>query len=314
MDKRAPVLVAGETTLIGSAISRHLRAGGYRVLPGPGDADLADGQSVEAYFAATGPQYVFLVAGRSGGIAANQRFPADLMLDNLLVASHVIHAAHRHGVRKLVYLASSCCYPRQVPQPIGEAALLSGPLEPTNEAYAVAKIAGIKLCQAYARQHGARFVTAIPANAFGPGDDFSPEESHVIAALVRKVHQARVDGQESVAVWGSGTPRREFIYAPDLADACEFVMHHYEDAEPINLGTGIDLSIRELAEMVCATVGYHGTLEFDATRPDGMPRKVLDSSKLSRLGWRPRTRFTDALAETYAWFLEHTWAKELTHA
>lgn len=315
MDRDVRILVAGHTTLIGAAIDRHLREAGFtRVLPAPAGDELLDARAVDECFAALRPQYVFLAAGRSGGIAANQRYPADLMRDNLLVATHVIQAAHRHGVDKLLYLASSCSYPRLAPQPIAETALLTGPLEPTSEAYAVAKIAGLKLCQAYRQQYGAPFITAVPANAFGPGDDFSPEDSHVVGALIRKVHHAHVRGLNEVEVWGTGHARREFIYAPDLADACAFAMTHYDDAEPINLGSGEDRSIRELAEAVCAVVGYRGRLRFDATRPDGMPRKGLDSARLRRLGWRPRTPFAEALTQTYAWFLRHAAREELIHA
>jgi GDP-L-fucose synthase len=315
MDRHAKILVAGDATLIGSAILRHLQNSGCaHVMGTPHALDLTCARSVESYFAEMQPDYVFLAAGRSGGIAANQSFPADLMRDNLLVESHIIHNAYQSRVRKLVYLASSCCYPRLAAQPMREEALLTGPLEPTNEAYALAKIAGIKLCQAYNRQHGTRFVSVIPANAFGPGDDFSPEESHVIAALIRKVHAAKAQGQDEVEVWGSGAPRREFIYAPDLADACTMVIDRYDGTEPINIGAGTDLSIRELAEAVCETVGYSGRLRFDASKPDGMPRKILDSGKLHRLGWRPRTLFMDALAETYAWFLHHEAERMPTHA
>jgi GDP-L-fucose synthase len=315
VEKDARIYVAGGQTLIGSALLYRLEQAGYTdVVGGTNEPILTDSWQVEAFFATTRPEYVFLAAGRSGGISANQRYPADLMRDNLLVECNVIHSANRHRVRKLLYLGSSCSYPRLAPQPMGEESLLTGPLEPTNEAYAVAKIAGIKLCQAYRQQYGAPFLSAIPANAFGPGDDFSLEESHVIAALLRKMHEAKVRRRPEVKVWGSGTPRREFIYVRDLADACVFLMDHYDSPEPINLGAGADLSIRELAEAVQETVGYRGRLEFDASKPDGMPRKALDSSKLSRLGWRPQARFQDALAETYAWYLRCVAQKELAHA
>jgi GDP-L-fucose synthase len=315
LDKEARIYVAGGSTLIGAALLSQLTDDGSgSVIGGVGEPDLTDACAVDEYFAAHAPEYVFLAAGRSGGIAANQRYPAELIRDNLLVECNVIHSAYRHGVRKLVYLASSCSYPRLAPQPILEAALLTGPLEPTNEAYAVAKIAGIKLCQAYRQQYGVHFVAAIPANAFGPGDDFSLEESHVIAALIRKMHEAKTRGRAEVEVWGSGTPRREFIFVRDLADACLWVMNRYDGIEPINLGAGVDVSIRELAEAVRETVGYTGRLRFDASKPDGMPRKALDSSKLYGLGWRPQAGFQDALAETYAWFLQCECEKELTHA
>jgi GDP-L-fucose synthase len=307
--------VAGATTLIGSALFDHLEQSGFTdVIPATSEPDLTDALAVDGFFASNRPEFVFLAAGRSGGIAANQLYPAELMRDNLLVACNIIHSAHGHGVQKLVYLASSCSYPRLASQPLVESSLLTGPLEPTNEAYALAKIAGMKLCNAYRQQYGCRFASAIPANAFGPGDDFRLEESHVIAALIRKVHDAKVHGGKTVKIWGSGAPRRDFIFAPDLADACVWVMDHYDENDPINLGSGNDLSIRELAEAVCKVVSFAGNLEFDTTKPDGMPRKALDSSKLYQLGWRPRVNFEKALAQTYAWFVQHELPKELTHA
>ncbi len=227
------------------------------------------------------------------------------MRDNLLVATHVLDAAHRHGVCRLLYLASSCSYPRLAPQPMAVGSLLSGPLEPTNEAYALAKLAGWKLCQAYRRQYEAPFLTAIPANAFGPHDDFSPEDSHVIPGLIRKLHEARLRGDPEFPVWGSGRARREFVYSRDVADACLFVIRHYDSDEPINLGGGAELSIAETAHAVAEVVGYRGRLCFDAARPDGMPRKVLDCGPLKTLGWAPATDFRTALAETYDWFLRH---------
>jgi GDP-L-fucose synthase len=226
------------------------------------------------------------------------------MIDNLLVACHVINSAYHYGVKKLLYLASSCSYPKDCPQPMHVESLFTGPLEPTNEAYAVAKIAGIKLCQAYRQEYGANFIVGIPANAFGPGDDFSPDNSHVIAALIRKMHEAKVASSASVEIWGTGTPRREFIFADDLADACLFVMQEYDGAEPINLGGGTDLSIAELAELVKEAVGYLGGLRFDTSRPDGMPVKALDSSRLIAMGWRPATPFSTALAVTLSAFLQ----------
>ena len=316
MNQTSKVYVAGGTTLIGTAICTLLQRARYQeVHGGASEPDLTDARDVDAYFAATKPEYVFLTAGLSGGIAENLRSPADLIRNNLLVECNVIESAYRHQVRKLVYLASSCSYPRMSPQPIHEDALLTGPLEPTNEAYAVAKIAGIKLCQAYRQQFGVNFVVAIPANAFGPADDFGLEKSHVIAALIRKMHEAKAQHNREVAIWGSGTPRREFIFSRDLADACVFVMANYNGADPINIGNGFDLSIRALAEAIRDTVGYTGGLRFDTSKPDGMPRKALDSSKLRRLGWRPQTEFRDALAETYRWFLgSECDKKELTHA
>jgi GDP-L-fucose synthase len=306
MDKDAKIYVAGEQTLIGGAILRELKRQGYTnmvVRPGE-EPELTDAVQVDAFFARTGPEYVFLAAGKSGGIRANQKYPAELMLDNLLVECHVIHSAYHYGIKKLLYLGSSCSYPRDCPQPIKEDALLTGPLEPTNEAYAVAKIAGIKLCQAYSQQYGVNFISAIPANVFGPNDDFSLEDSHVVAALIRKIHEAKELGSEFIDIWGTGTPRREFIFADDLADACIFIMREYNDLKPINIGGGSDLSIKELAELVKEIVGYAGELRFDRSKPDGMPLKVLDSSKLSEIGWQPRTPFPSALSATYDWFLQ----------
>jgi GDP-L-fucose synthase len=299
--------VAGGDTLLGAALRERLRADGYTNLVGepPEEPDLTCPRQVDTFFTSARPEYVFLTAGASGGIRANQTYPADLMRDNLLVATHVLHAAHRHGVARLLYLASSCSYPRLAPQPLRVEALLSGPLEPTNEAYALAKLAGLKLCQAYRQQYDAPFIAAIPANAFGPHDDFSALDSHVIPGLIRRLHEARVQDQAEVRIWGSGQPRREFIYAPDLADACLFVMRNYDALEPINLGGGPEFSIAATAHAIAEVVGYRGRLSFDATRPDGMPRKGLDCRPLRELGWTPPTDFHTALAETYAWFCRH---------
>ena len=307
MKKDSRILVTGGETLIGAAIVGSLREEGYGgVIGGSGaEPDCADLPAVELLFSSEKPEYVFHAAGKTAGIAGNQRHPADLMYDNLLGAVHVIHAAFVHGTSKLLYLASSCSYPKQCPQPMKEEYLLTGPLEPTNEAYAVAKIAGIKLCQAYRQQHGANFVAGIPANAFGPGDDFSPEDSHVVAALLRRFHEAKVNRKEVVEIWGTGSPRREFIFTRDLADACIFVMNAYEGEHPINLGNGSDMSIGELARAVKAVSGFPGRIGFDTSKPDGMPVKVLDSGRLRELGWRPKTRFSDALRETYDWYVEH---------
>jgi GDP-L-fucose synthase len=258
---------------------------------------------VSDFFAQNKPEYVFLAAGKSGGISANQKYPADLMLDNLLVICNVIDSAYHSGVKKLLYLASSCSYPKHSAQPMQVESLMTGILEPTNEAYAVAKIAGIKLCQAYCQQYGANFISGIPANAFGIGDDFSLEESHVIPALIRKMHEAKIADAEFVEIWGTGTPRREFIFADDLADACIFIADNYDDPMPINIGGGLDLSIKELAELIKEAIGYRGQLHFDASKPDGMPLKALDSSKLQSMGWQPQTSFRAAVEATYDWFL-----------
>jgi len=307
MEQDAKIYVAGGNTLVGAALVRRLEHQGYRnlcnrVQPEP---DLAVASQVEEYFDRLRPQYAFHAGGRSGGIGANMRFPADLMRDNLLASSHVLAAAHRYGVRKLLYLASSCSYPKHCAQPMRVDDLLSGQPEPTNDAYAVAKIAGIKLCQAYRRQYREDFIVGIPANVFGPGDDFSLEDSHVIAALVRKMHEARIRGEDRVVVWGSGSARREFLFADDLADACIQVMSDYSEEEPINLGGGSTLSIRDLAEAIRRAVGFEGRLEFDLSRPDGMPVKRLDTSRLESMGFRPRVAFRDALAITYQWYLQH---------
>jgi len=308
MKKNARIFVAGRDTLIGAAILRQLECQGYSNLTNEQDLnlDLTSSAEVAAFFADRTPGYVFLAAGKSGGIEANRKYPAELMLDNLLVECHIIHSAYEHGVEKLLYLASSCCYPRDCSQPMRVESLLTGSLEPTNEAYALAKIAGIKLCQAYRQQYNANFVVGIPANAFGVGDDFSLDNSHVVPAMIRKMHEARTCGADQVELWGTGTPRREFIFVDDLADACIFVMQSYNSGEPINLGGGVDVSIRELAHLVEEVVSYKGKLRFDATKPDGMPLKALDSSKLSEMGWTPRTSLVDALTVTYKSFLQNS--------
>jgi GDP-L-fucose synthase len=301
------IYVAGGRTLVGGAILRQLSRRGLTRLVGLGEdePDPADPGQVIPFFAAHRPAYVFVAAGRSGGIAANRGVPADLMLHNLRVAATLVPAAHRYGTRKLLYLASSCIYPRECPQPMRPESLLAGPLEPTNEAYALAKLAGVTLCQAYATQYGARFVAAIPASPFGPGDDFTAEGSHVIPALLARMHQAREAGRGAVEVWGTGAPRREFLFADDLAEACLTVMERYQETAPINLGGGETLSIRALAELVAEVVGYRGVIRFDPSRPDGMPEKRLDPTALLALGWRPATPLRGALAATYAWYLEN---------
>lgn len=306
MDRQARVYVAGAETLIGAAIVQELQRQGFGNLLGLAETgpDLLDPRAVEAFFASQRPEYVFVASGRSGGIDLNQRQPASLMRDNLLGSANIIHAAHQHCTRKLLYLGSSCCYPRLCPQPMREDDLFTGPLEPTNQGYAMAKLAGITFCQAYRQEHGDDFICGLPANCFGPGDDFSQENSHVIAALIRRMHAAKQAGEAEVLIWGSGAPRREFIFADDLAAACLFVMENYSAPQPLNLGGGQDLSIAQLAEMVRQVTGYSGRLTFDSTRPDGMPRKALDASRLLGLGWRPQWDFRRALELTYAWYLE----------
>ena len=315
MDKNANIYVAGGQTLIGAALLRQLEQQGYKNLASlpPAEPDLTDREQVRDFFAQNKPEYVFLAAGKSGGISANQKYPADLMLDNLLVICNVIDSAYHSGVKKLLYLASSCSYPKHSPQPMQVESLMTGTLEPTNEAYAVAKIAGIKLCQAYCHQYGANFISGIPANAFGIGDDFSLEESHVIPALIRKMHEAKMASAESVEIWGTGTARREFIFADDLADACFFIADNYDDPMPINIGGGLDLSIKELAELIKEAIGYQGQLYFDTSKPDGMPLKALDSSKLQSMGWQPHTSFRAAVEATYDWFLLTEEKEEIAH-
>jgi GDP-L-fucose synthase len=307
MNEGSRIYVAGGETLIGAALLRQLEKRGYtRVIGRPGQGpELTDGPAMARFFRQARPEYILMAGGRTGGIRANQKYPAEFMRDNLLAECHVMHYACLSGVKKLVYLSSSCAYPRHCPQPMQPQYLLTGALEPTSEAYAVAKLAGLKLCEAYRRQYGVQFVSAIPANTFGPGDDFHPEDSHVIAALFSRMHDAKECGRDSVVVWGTGNARREFICADDLADASLFVMHRYDDPEPINLGGGTDMPIRELALMIRDVVGYRGELRFDPTRPDGMPCKLLDSSKLLAMGWRPQTPFRVALTATYKWFRQH---------
>ena len=304
MEKASRIYVAGTRTLIGAAILGELERQGYTNVVGePGEEpELTDASQIEAFFSETRPEYVFLVGGWSGGIGANQKYPAGLMLENLLVGCHVIDSAHRHRVKKLLYLASSCCYPKHCPQPMREESLLTGPLEPTSEAYAVAKIAGVRLCQAYGQQHGADFISGIPADVFGPGAVSNPEDSHVVPALMWKMLEAKRLGTEGVDIWGTGTPRREFLFADDLADACLFLMREYSDPQPINIGGGSDLSIGELAVLMKEIVGFAGDLRFDTSRPDGIPLKILDSSRLHAMGWRPQTPLRTALEATLEGF------------
>jgi len=307
LDTHASIFVAGTDTLIGSAIARKLQQHGYTNILNlrVREPDLTDAKQVGEFFALYQPQFVFLAAGKSGGILANQQYPATLMLNNLLTECQIIHHAYLYKTQKLLYLASSCSYPKHSPQPMQVESLLTGPLEPTNEAYAIAKLSGIKLCQAYNQEHGSNFISAIPANAFGIEDDFSLENSHVIPALIRKFHQAKVDNQEFVEIWGTGSPRREFIFADDLADACIFLMAKYNESKPINLGGGKDVSIKDLAILIKDIVGYEGQLRFDTNKPDGMPLKALESSLLQSLGWQPKTSLPNAITLTYEWWLQH---------
>lgn len=305
MNSDARIYVAGAETLIGAAIVAQLRKRGMNNLVGlpPDGPDLTVAAQVEDFFGEYRPDYVFMAGGQSGGIELNRSRPADLMVDNLLATVHVLQSAQANGVRKLLYLSSSCSYPRVAPQPMEVESLWSGPIEPTSAAYATAKLAGWQLCEAFRRQYGASFITAIPANAFGPGDDFSERTGHVIPALIRRAHRAKVQGEDELVVWGTGAPRREFIFAPDLANACLFVMENY-DGGILNLGGGASLSIAALARQIVEVVGYRGMLRFDVGKPDGQPLKMLDSRPLREMGWRPRTDFRTALESTYSWYLQ----------
>jgi GDP-L-fucose synthase len=301
------VFVAGHRGLVGAAIMRRLTAGGFTKLlvRSRVEVDLTRQADVEAFFAATRPTWVFLAAARVGGIHANNSYPGDFIRDNLQLQTNVIDAAHRYGVRKLLFLGSSCVYPKLAPQPLCEDYLLSGPLEPTNEWYAIAKIAGIKMCQAYRRQYGFHAICAMPTNLYGPGDNFSLQHSHVLPALIRKFHEARAADAPQVIVWGSGTPRREFLHVDDLADALLFLMQHYDSEELINVGTGEDLSIAELARLVARIVGFEGRIVFDPSEPDGTPRKLLDINKLRVLGWRATIPLDQGIRATYDWYVQN---------
>ncbi len=305
MANDARIFVAGHLGLVGSAITRRLEAGGYsRLLTATRDQlDLRDQAAVNYWFRAERPDYVFLVAGTVGGILANSTRPAEFIYDNMMIHATVVHAAHVYSTTKLLYLGSSCIYPREAPQPMREDYLLTGELEATNEPYAIAKIAGIKLCEAYRRQYGCNFISAMPTNLYGPNDNFDLASSHVLPALIRKVHEARVRGDREMVVWGTGSPRREFLHADDLADACVFLMNHYNDAGHVNVGTGEDLTIRELFEIVRSVVYPDVALVFDASKPDGTPRKQLDVWRLHRLGWRHRISLREGIASTYQWFV-----------
>jgi GDP-L-fucose synthase len=307
MNRDAAIFVAGERGLVGSAIVRALRTRGYgNLVSAPRTAlDLRDQAAVERFFSERRPEYVFMAAAKVGGILANDTHPADFIRDNLLIQSNLIDASHRHGVRKFCFLGSSCIYPRLAPQPLREDSLLTGPLEPTNQWYAIAKIAGLKMCEAYSRQYGFRAISVMPTNLYGPGDNFDLTTSHVLPALIRKFHEAKQARRDSVAVWGSGTPRREFLHVDDLADALLFLMASYDSAEIINVGWGEDVTIAELAALVRDVVGFDGEIELDRSKPDGTPRKLLDVTKITRLGWKPRISLADGIRSTYRWFLDH---------
>jgi len=299
--KGKTVFVAGHRGMVGAALVRRLAQEGVELLTiTRSEVDLRDQSAVNKWFAAKRPQAVFLAAAKVGGIVANNTLRAEFLYDNLAIAANVIHAAHVHGTEKLMFLGSSCIYPRLAPQPLREDSMLTGPLEPTNEPYAIAKIAGIKMAEAYRSQYGCDFINVMPTNLYGPGDNYHPEMSHVVAALIRRFHEAKVAGAGSVVVWGTGTPRREFLYVDDMADACVHLMKTYSAAELINIGSGEDITIAEFARVVAEVVGYRGEISFDTSRPDGTPRKLLDVSRLTKLGWRATTSLHDGLKRAYA--------------
>ncbi|MBP1844287.1 GDP-L-fucose synthase [Rhizobium petrolearium] len=299
------VYVAGHRGMVGSAIVRRLASEGCTILTATrAEVDLTRQEEVEVWMEKNRPDAIFLAAAKVGGILANDTYPADFLYDNLILEANVIHAAHRVAVEKLMFLGSSCIYPKFADQPIVEEALLTGPLEPTNEWYAIAKIAGIKLCQAYRRQHGRDFISAMPTNLYGPGDNFDLKSSHVMPALIRKVHEAKVNGFPEITLWGTGTPRREFLHVDDCADACVYLMKTYSGDTHVNVGSGEDITILELAELVCEIVGFEGKIVHDRSKPDGTPRKLMSAEKLQRLGWKPRIGLKDGVADAYGAFLK----------
>ncbi len=304
MEKDAKIYIAGHRGMVGSALHRRLEREGFQhfVFRTSAQLDLRDQAAVREFFSEERPDYVFLAAAKVGGIQANNTFRAEFLYDNLMMESNVIDAAYRSGVKKLMFLGSSCIYPKMAPQPLREDYLLTGLLEETNEPYAIAKIAGIKLCEAYRSQYGCHFISVMPTNLYGPNDNYDLQNSHVLPALIRKFHEAKMDGKPTVEVWGSGSPRREFLHADDLADACLFLMENYDEPGLINIGTGEDVTIRELAELVRETVGYEGDIVWNTSKPDGTPRKLMDVSKLHRLGWRHTTELPDGLRAVYEAF------------
>ncbi|MBN1944405.1 MAG: GDP-L-fucose synthase [Bradymonadales bacterium] len=300
----ARVYVAGHRGLVGSSLLRRLQAGGYRnlLVRTSKELDLCRQEQVDAFFAAEQPEFVLLAAAKVGGILANDRYRADFIRENLLIETHVIDAAYRNGVKRLLFLGSSCIYPRLCPQPMREEHLLTGLLEPTNEPYAIAKIAGIKMCEAYNAQYGTRYLSVMPTNLYGPGDNFDLESSHVLPALIRKFHEAKVRGDASVTIWGTGTPRREFLHVDDLADACVYLLEQTDTVELVNIGVGEDISIQDLAELIREVVGFDGEIEYDESKPDGTPRKLLDVSRLTRLGCKAKIGLREGVEGTYKWF------------
>lgn len=307
MEKDAKIFVAGHRGMVGSAIVRALKKNGFQnvITRTHQEMDLLRQQEVESFFAEEKPEYVFLAAAKVGGIHANNTYPADFIYQNLMMECNVIHSAWQNQVKKLLFLGSSCIYPRMAPQPIQEEALLTGELEKTNEAYALAKISGLKMCAFYRRQYGCDFISAMPTNLYGPADNYHPENSHVIPALIRKFHEAKVTQSPHVTIWGTGTPLREFLYVDDLAEGLLHLMEHYSDESHVNIGTGTDLSIGELAQVIQRVIGYEGKLEFDASKPDGTPRKVMDVSRIHQMGWKAQTSLEEGLALAYQWVLEH---------
>jgi len=303
----ASIFVAGHRGLAGSAIVRRLQRSGFNnlLLHDRKQLDLMDQSAVETFFSRYKPQYVFLAAAKVGGILANNNRPAEFIHDNLSIQTNVIDAAYRHGAKKLLFLGSSCIYPKHAPQPMNEECLLTGSLEPTNEWYAIAKIAGIKMCQAYRRQYDFNAISVMPTNLYGQGDNFDLNNSHVLPALLRKFHEAKVLNKPAVELWGTGIPRREFLHVDDLANACVFLMQHYDGESPINIGYGDDLTIKELAEIIRRVVGYEGLLTFDKSKPDGTPRKLLDTTRLKALGWKPAIELEEGIRQTYQWYCEH---------
>ena len=307
MNPDSSIYVAGHRGLVGAAIVRRLQGAGFHNLSlrTHAELDLTRQAAVEAFFAQHRPEYVFLAAAKVGGILANDSRPAEFLRDNLSIQTHVIDAAYRHGTRKLLFLGSSCIYPKHAPQPMSEGCLLTGPLEPTNEWYAIAKIAGLKMCQAYRRQYGFNAISAMPTNLYGPGDNFNLNSSHVLPALMRKFHEAKEHGRAEVEIWGTGTPRREFLHVDDCADACLFLMRQYEEETWINIGSSEEVTIADLASMVARAIGFSGSMIFNRSMPDGTVRKLLDSAKLRALGWTPKITLAAGIESTYRWFLEH---------
>ena len=306
MNKQSKIYIAGHRGMVGGAIKRYLEKEAYSnlIFRSSAELDLRNQQSVNEFFAKEKPEYVFLAAAKVGGILANNIYRAEFLYDNLMIEANIIHAAYQYGVKKLLFLGSSCIYPKMAEQPLQENALLTGPLEPTNEPYAIAKIAGIKLCEAYRDQYGCNFISAMPTNLYGIGDNYHPENSHVLPALIRRFHEAKEKDVEKVVVWGSGTPKREFMYSEDLAEACVYLMHHYNEKELVNIGVGEDLSIKELAELIKKVVGYDGSLEFDTTKPDGTPRKLMDVSKLNSFGYKAKTDLKNGIEMAYRDYLD----------